>query len=422
MDNHVQELTAAATAEIVQQIISTFTLNESHEVNKDKLAKFQHKELVETVTYLKTKGEIYPTLVQILTKKKIPPTKGPLASDICEFLEQLKKAECLACKLEYLPVSAENATDNKISCQICTRLCHKNCYDDSIVNPDIGVYYVCNLCSINFKQFKIVQVVEEETREGEGEATEENERIPDAQPDRRDNQETCPLLLEQRCPYGLKGDGCGFKHPKSCYYYTKFGDDPRMGCRRGNRCKFVHPKLCSNSVNMKICLNENCKQVHLKGTQRKKPRYYETNTQQNQTRQVSPWESSQPNHPAVNVATRSYNQTEENSRDQQYGSQPVKQREDRHDLQTFLAQCLEKMKTDLSTHLERQIECKINSFAAKTAQENQNQTQWATTSHQSNGANHAFQPPQEAQHQGQQTAPPVTFMYPNYQMIIPKKQ
>ena len=41
------------------------------------------------------------------------------------------------------------------------------------------------------------------------------------------------------------------------------------GCRFGKRCKFYHPKLCQNSVELNVCLNQDCKEMHLPGTRRK---------------------------------------------------------------------------------------------------------------------------------------------------------
>ena len=154
MDNSlIKEIHDAATSEKVQQTIALFNPAESHVTNKDKLVSdCQHKDLAETISHLKTQREKYPSIVQALVKKASR-TKDPIASDICEFLEQLKPADCSACNNEYLPVASENVTNNNVTCQICSKFSHKTCYDGSNVNPAIGIYYICNMCCINFKQF-----------------------------------------------------------------------------------------------------------------------------------------------------------------------------------------------------------------------------------------------------------------------------
>ena len=118
MDRYIQELATTATTDKVKQILETFSMNETHEVNQNRLVnEFQHKDLAEMITFLKTTGDQFPPLVAALNKKKAQPTKGPVASDISEFLEQLRSTECQACQNEYLPVSNENSTENKVTCQ-----------------------------------------------------------------------------------------------------------------------------------------------------------------------------------------------------------------------------------------------------------------------------------------------------------------
>ena len=120
MDVYIQEIATTAPSDKVKQIVETFNSNDTHETNRDRLVnEFQHKDLAEMITFLKTTGDRFPPLVETLNKKKsIPTTKGPAASDICEFLEQLKVSQCQACNTEYLPVSHENTNENKVTCQM----------------------------------------------------------------------------------------------------------------------------------------------------------------------------------------------------------------------------------------------------------------------------------------------------------------
>ena len=372
MDTYLQEMATTATSDKVKQILDKFKSTETHEVNKEGLVEFQHKDLAEMITFLKTTSDKFPSLVETLNKKKIPTTKGPAASVICEFLEQLKLSQCQACNNEYLPVLNENASENKITCQICNKFAHKACYDSSMVNPEIGIYYVCTLCNINFKTFKITPV-EEVIEEFENIDNETKEQPAKEKKAEEGTPETCPLFLEARCPYGLRGDGCSFFHPKSCYYYSKFGNDPINGCRRGKRCKYVHPKLCPNSVNMKICLNEECKLVHLKGTQRKKPRensqqaprYLDRNEHPNYRHSdqnvqpqyhnpatISPWEN---RHQTARETSDSTPQPSSN--ETRSGFENMQK-----NMQSFLEKYLEQMKVDINNQIEKQVEGRLNNF------------------------------------------------------------
>ena len=441
MDRYIQELAEAAATDKVKQILEKFSMNETHEVNQNGLVnEFQHKDFVEMITFLKTTGDKFPPLVAALNKKKTQPTKGPVASDICEFLEQLRPIECQACNNEYLPVSHENSSENKVTCQICTKYSHKACYDQSIVNPEIGIYYVCIHCNINFKQFKVPNV----DSENDGEPIAPQEEAKEENTDH--TAETCPLLLEARCPFGLKGDGCSFFHPKSCYYYSKFGTDPIDGCRRGKRCRNVHPKLCPNSESLRICLNDECKLVHLRGTQRRKPRhqdsnvqqnsrYYDGNTQQNFRYQentqpnsgirttVPPWENRQQSPQTLPPNATNHQQvhptmTESTTNLQ---SKPKEASGDLQNMKTFLENCLDRMKADISKQIELQIDNKMNSFANKPVYQ-QPPAQWYHPSMDQPSRKLQTQSQPEKQQKSSSNPPPppppVSFM--GYPMIIPQ--
>ena len=79
-----------------------------------------------------------------------------------------------------------------------------------------------------------------------------------------DKPAICPLLLKKECPYGISGKDCPNYHPNWCFKYQSYGPE---GCRN-KKCKFYHPKICENSLKIKVCLNKNCTDVHLKGTSR----------------------------------------------------------------------------------------------------------------------------------------------------------
>ena len=447
MDASIQQLITDAESEKVQQVLTRFNSKDSKEVNVEIIvAEFQHKDLSETITYLKTKVDKYQPLASAFNKK-ISAVKGPVASDIWEFLDQLRPIECQACHHEYVPVSTENAVDNEVSCQICNKISHKACYDSSIVNPDIGIYYVCNLCSINFKQFKAAPVADKEHTETEAEPVHDVDPARENRPNVRQNQnpnerdhfrddiQICPQLLEARCPHGLRGEECSFFHPKSCYYYSKHGNDPHLGCRKGNRCKFFHPKLCSNSENLKICLNEQCKLVHLKGTQRRQPRYPESgpqlntrypedNAQQNTRYQerngqqitrppIAPWDNSR----QIRQDDIPYQQQQSEREMRNKRTMQPEQREVNRDLsemQSFLERCLEKMKSDISKQIDEKIDSKFLNTNQQIAGQWHRQEQT-----QVNRQPHVVQLPPEPSHQKEPHTTPVSFMgYPP--MVFPQ--
>ena len=86
----------------------------------------------------------------------------------------------------------------------------------------------------------------------------------------------CQRYRKGICPHGLKGnklvDGnkSEYDHPKYCIKFCRHGNQRNMGCTKGESCNFLHPVLCKHSVKKKVCTNEECKFIHLKGTRRKR--------------------------------------------------------------------------------------------------------------------------------------------------------
>ena len=84
----------------------------------------------------------------------------------------------------------------------------------------------------------------------------------------------CPRYRRGVCPHGLRGSRliegqtCGFDHPRVCRKYSSFGSRGPKGCKLDSNCKFYHPILCRYSVRERLCTNEKCTFVHLKGTKR----------------------------------------------------------------------------------------------------------------------------------------------------------
>jgi hypothetical protein len=74
----------------------------------------------------------------------------------------------------------------------------------------------------------------------------------------------CNFYKNGWCKYGKK---CRYSHPKKCWKFLS-GGYSKSGCKEKS-CKYLHPNICKDSWKKKQCLNENCKQYHLKGTTRK---------------------------------------------------------------------------------------------------------------------------------------------------------
>lgn len=81
----------------------------------------------------------------------------------------------------------------------------------------------------------------------------------------------CKNYRTGRCKHGISGkkDGiCPYTHPKACSKFMGNGTRRSGGCTRGKNCKFFHPSICHSSMKEKKCFRENCKFMHLKGTNR----------------------------------------------------------------------------------------------------------------------------------------------------------
>ena len=81
----------------------------------------------------------------------------------------------------------------------------------------------------------------------------------------------CKFYNQGRCKHGISGkkDGvCNYAHPKPCKKFVTNGNRRQRGCTNGSGCQFFHPKVCNGSLRERLCTDENCKYLHIKGTKR----------------------------------------------------------------------------------------------------------------------------------------------------------
>ena len=84
-----------------------------------------------------------------------------------------------------------------------------------------------------------------------------------------DEKQVCKFFINGKCKYGISGKGCSNNHPRICRKLHKFGTQSQKGCNKGSNCEFFHPRMCKDSVRKRLCLNQECTFMHIRGTKRK---------------------------------------------------------------------------------------------------------------------------------------------------------
>ena len=249
----------------------------------------------------------------------------------------------------------------------------------------------------------------------------------------------------------LKGWIFQFCHPSCCYHvchtYSKMDRyiQELAEAATTDKVKQILEKFSMNEtheVNQNGLVNE-CKLVHLRWTQRRKPRhqdsnvqrnsrYYDGNTQQNFRYQentqpnsgirttVPPWENRQQSPQTLPPNATNHQQvhptmTESTTNLQ---SKPKEASGDLQNMKTFLENCLDRMKADISKQIELQIDNKMNSFANKPVYQ-QPPAQWYHPGmDQPSRKLQTQSQPEKQQKSSSNPPPPVSFM--GYPMIIPQ--
>ena len=346
----------------VETILLSYDPSKSSTENiKNLESNYTKDQLTAAVYFSKSLETDYPAIVQRINQRKSR-NKPQLAGDIAILISGVTPIRCEECKQEYIHPAAENTEDNQVSCLLCNRSSHKPCYVNlNDIKP--GYHFICTICSTNYKDKSHnteSDTVNEATRSAESDRNEDDAKSdtssiinsyqsPNCKKSREDvekDEKWCRMYLQGVCPHGISGRGCSYTHPKRCNKYSRHGDDKWRGCRRGKKCKYFHPRICQNSAELRMCLTKTCKDVHLVGTKRFRPRernespnyqeQYQSTSQRSyryQENHISPWQESQPG--------------THNTPDQMSDAQKT---------QNFLVQYLENMKADLTKTMEQKIE------------------------------------------------------------------
>ena len=86
-------------------------------------------------------------------------------------------------------------------------------------------------------------------------------------------ERVCSKYRTGKCILGLRGikevngEKCPYDHPKKCNRFCSFGNTNK-GCKKGEQCDYFCTVLCMFSVQKRLCTNEECTHMHLKGTRR----------------------------------------------------------------------------------------------------------------------------------------------------------
>jgi hypothetical protein len=83
-----------------------------------------------------------------------------------------------------------------------------------------------------------------------------------------DQRPMCRFFLRSRCKHGISGQECRFQHMKVCRKFLNNGRHRQYGCNKGQSCENFHVKMCYSSLNERVCVKQDCRFHHLRGTRR----------------------------------------------------------------------------------------------------------------------------------------------------------
>ena len=296
-------LLSLATKDSVKHVLQTFEPTSTLTSNISKLSSNDviRDQLQDTVEFLENE---FPHHKRDLTISQSKRNKKGYAELIVNCIQKVVPIDCLRCNSPYEPYN-QSPDSSTVNCFLCERPAHTACYNSLEIDPKIGLVFVCQICLTTPKPkpenaTPLAQKEQTNPTSDPGSQTSTqppvNDQptlpvtvpdtqhpppstlpgnqdtpppIPNPNPPKNPNKDEsnfCKLLLEHKCPHGISGKNCPNFHPKWCYNYQKYGPE---ACRYGKRCNFYHPRICNNSLELKVCLNPDCKEMHLPQTRRK---------------------------------------------------------------------------------------------------------------------------------------------------------
>ena len=77
----------------------------------------------------------------------------------------------------------------------------------------------------------------------------------------------CKFYRQNKCRHKNPKD-CNYSHPRPCKKLMQHGTKEQRGCTLGKNCSSFHPIMCRESISRGVCLKEDCRKSHVKGTKR----------------------------------------------------------------------------------------------------------------------------------------------------------
>lgn len=346
---------------------------------------YRKPQLKDAVEYIENNfTEKYPKAVEKIVKKKNI-TKIDYLNQILDFVVFSLPHTCLKCEGDYLPYVQDNGAEDDLKCFVCGLPAHKDCYKSEDVK--LHLVFLCQICLVaetvksdkrNQEEVKTREEKEDSASEDSGEDSDEDtsdsssdekwskkerkvRKRKDKSGKKKKRDEICPLLMEGKCPHGISGIECEYKHKNICYKYCRFGtrEMHRGGCRFGEECRFLHPTICQNSLTMQVCLSETCTNVHLQKTHRKpkesvgkQTSYRNPNIQREDSYKGNYFNSYKKEAPRYEQK-KPYEQN--NSYNQSYRGNTRSFVEQQNNQEHFLSQIMERMQQQLLPQIQREI-------------------------------------------------------------------
>ena len=150
-DDVLGNLIARTEDNDAKRLLSAYDHSKTKPANASHLssAAFTKTMLEATIDVLKKHTtEFYPHATALIRSKMVARTKIQIAEDICDVLYSITPTQCRSCKDIYISTSAEN-TDANITCLLCGRRSHKDCYNSYTIDNNVGVIFLCDACLTN---------------------------------------------------------------------------------------------------------------------------------------------------------------------------------------------------------------------------------------------------------------------------------